>query len=1001
MSSPTGSPDPDSDPGLSPPIEAADSASGATDELLTRLASHRFEKSRYSLQGEIARGGMGAILKVRDEDLRRTLAMKVILGKADARVEGSTPSVDSRMLGRFLEEAQVTGQLDHPGIAPVHELGLDSDGRVYFTMKLVKGRDLKHIFDLVFEGKEKWNETRALSVVLKVCEAMAYAHSKGVIHRDLKPANVMVGSFGEVYVMDWGLARVLGRKDTHDIRLRPDFTTSLASVKTERREEREESPDSPLVTMDGDVMGTPAYMPPEQAQGEIERLSPRSDVYAIGSMLYHLLARQMPYVKPQARISNRTVLAMVLQGPPAPLATLRKDVPAELAAICEKAMAREPENRYADTLGLAEDLRAYLEHRVVHAYETGAWAEAKKWVERNKPLAASVAAGVLALIVGLIVSLSLERKAEKRRIESEKNAIAASENAAEAKRQEEIARRNLENLLSLSAVVDLPRDLGDLVRRAGELWPADPENLEKYEAWLESARSLLDGRVANEAEGTSSKPGLADLSRKLAEVDSRAVPQSEAEREAERRAHPRFQELTDNRERIEELSAKLKSHESPGSIVGEKASSTQLAMDRGERDRLQVEVAALEREVSLRRNWVFPQREDQILHALLSKLVTDLEAFMDPRTGLASSGASIEHGWGIERRLEFAKAIEERSVSGAEARARWTLAIESIRTPARCPKYDALSLEPQLGLLPIGQDTESGLWEFADLATGEPAERNQDGRIVLKEASGIVFVLIPGGTFLMGAQAEDPSADHFDPNAQTNESPVQPVNLEPFFLSKYEMTQAQWERLTATNPSLYNAGNHAKEWSSTGRLEMTLHPVEQVSWEDCSAVLPRFGMTLPTEAQWEHACRAGTDTIYWSGDETDSLEGVANTSDAYGKSHGNEHYFEWDAWLDDGETVHAQVGSYRANPFGLFDMHGNVWEWCRDRFGLYSQPVLPGDGQRDVAEPISWSQRTRVFRGGSFAGTAVYARSSRRNVDLAGRIGSGIGVRPARMFTVR
>src|SRR5437773_5781042 len=149
----------------------------------------------------------------------------------------------------------------------------------------------------------------------------------------------MVGNFGEVYVMDWGLSRVLGKKDTHDIRIAPEFPTSLASVKTERRDEREDLSDSPIVTMDGDIVGTPAYMPLEQARGEIERLSARSDVYAIGAMLYHLLARQAPYMAPGARVSNRMVLAMVMHGPPAALISLRKDVPAELVAIVEKAMA--------------------------------------------------------------------------------------------------------------------------------------------------------------------------------------------------------------------------------------------------------------------------------------------------------------------------------------------------------------------------------------------------------------------------------------------------------------------------------------------------------------------------------------------------------------------------------------------------------------------------------------------------------------------------------------
>ncbi|MBU0719603.1 MAG: protein kinase, partial [Planctomycetes bacterium] len=132
-----------------------------------------------------------------------------------------TPAVDAGILTRFLEEAQVTGQLEHPGIVPVHELGLDASGRVYFTMRLVRGETLRSVFDKVHDSKnEDWSVIRALGAVLKVCEAMAYAHSKGVLHRDLKPANIMLGRYGETYVMDWGLAKIVGSKDRADIRIR-------------------------------------------------------------------------------------------------------------------------------------------------------------------------------------------------------------------------------------------------------------------------------------------------------------------------------------------------------------------------------------------------------------------------------------------------------------------------------------------------------------------------------------------------------------------------------------------------------------------------------------------------------------------------------------------------------------------------------------------------------------------------------------------------------------
>ena len=398
----------DADPGVTLDKETKEPGDDFSSEVLRRLGERHGAFGRYKIQGEVARGGQGAVLRIWDEDLRRNLAMKVILGQGEAQA-GDTPQVDSKTLGRFLEEAQVTGQLEHPGIVPVHELGLDSEGRIYFTMKLVKGQTLKEIFDLVHAGEEGWTVTRALGVMLKVCEAMSYAHSKGVIHRDLKPGNIMVGRFGEVYVMDWGLARVLGEEDRKDIRIQPEMKTE--AFRSERRDRADETPDSPLVTMDGDVVGTPAYMSPEQARGDLDQLGPQSDVYAVGAMLYHLLSGQMPYVPPGAKANAYAVWRWVMEGPPKPVLEIANDVPAELEAICEKMMARKVADRYADMEGLAGDLRAFLEGRVVQAHETGAWAETRKWVRRNKPLAASLAAVVLALVAGMVASWLLKERA--------------------------------------------------------------------------------------------------------------------------------------------------------------------------------------------------------------------------------------------------------------------------------------------------------------------------------------------------------------------------------------------------------------------------------------------------------------------------------------------------------------------------------------------------------------------------------------------------------------
>ncbi|MGK0483426.1 MAG: tRNA A-37 threonylcarbamoyl transferase component Bud32 [Planctomycetota bacterium] len=362
----------------------------------------RGERPRYKIVGEFARGGMGAILRVWDRDLRRTLAMKVVLGQGEPQ-QGDTPPVDERTLGRFVDEAQITGQLDHPGIVPVHEIGIDKDGQVFFTMRLVQGIDLRKVFEQLREGEADWTQTRVLGVILKVCEAMAYAHSKGVIHRDLKPANIMVGRFGEVYVMDWGLAYIRGTSDSKDVRIQPPDASLISRVLTDRREGL--PADSPLLTMDGDVVGTPAYMSPEQACGDTAAMGAESDVYSLGAVLYELLVGHMPYVPPNAKINAYALWALMQIEPPPPAAKLAPKAPEELVAICEKAMARERGERYQDMGAMADDLRAFVEGRVVGAHRTGAVIEFKKWVARNRGLAMASLAAMVIAVAGLSVTL--------------------------------------------------------------------------------------------------------------------------------------------------------------------------------------------------------------------------------------------------------------------------------------------------------------------------------------------------------------------------------------------------------------------------------------------------------------------------------------------------------------------------------------------------------------------------------------------------------------------
>ncbi|MCA8952184.1 MAG: serine/threonine protein kinase [Planctomycetes bacterium] len=352
---------------------------------------------RYVLANEIGRGGMGEVVRAWDCQLHRSVALK--------RLTRGAPGV-AGPLGRFLDEAQVTGQLQHPGIVPVHDVGIDERGRAYFTMSLVRGRSFDAILELVQRGAEGWNRTRALTSLLRACEAVAYAHSHGVVHRDLKPSNIMIGGFGETYVMDWGVAHIPGRDENGDAGTAADGGRDDGGPA--------------LRTVEGEVLGTPAYMAPEQADGRLAEVGPRSDVYSLGAVLYHLLSGRVPY-SDAPKVPGERTIDRVRRGPPSPLPPLARDAAPELIAICERAMARRPEARYADVEEFAEDLRSFLEMRVVRAYRTGAFAELRKWIARNRGLATACAVAAFALVLGLASSLVFGARARRAAEHAEAN----------------------------------------------------------------------------------------------------------------------------------------------------------------------------------------------------------------------------------------------------------------------------------------------------------------------------------------------------------------------------------------------------------------------------------------------------------------------------------------------------------------------------------------------------------------------------------------------------
>jgi formylglycine-generating enzyme required for sulfatase activity len=656
---------------------------------------------------------------------------------------------------------------------------------------------------------------RALGVVIKTCETIAFAHSKGVVHRDLKPANIVVGRYGETYVVDWGLARISAA-------VPGDETDVASTMDLAGRAPRTGVPGASLMTAAGDVMGTPAYMAPEQASGDVAAVGPRSDVYSIGAVLYHLLSGYAPYSSPHHTPAAHATLRRVLAGPPPPLRSGRPGLPEDLVAICDRAMAREPLQRYAGPLDVARDVEAFLSDRPIEV--TSLPRALALVLKRHRGMVATAIAGLLlaaALVVWGVRTSALE--------------------SAKA--------RVLDDALVASELLRQERD--------GELWPAAPEREPRMREWM-SATAALQQRWA-------------------------------------------------------------------------------------EHERLDFDAGFVE------------QRRADLRQSL----------------GLLATATVA-----VARRLAESAELTAR-LTGADADA-WALACRQIRAS---PRY-GFELAPQLGLVPLGENPGTGLFEFWCPASGTrplPDPGKAGGWLMTRE-SGLLFVLLPGGSCTIGDAAGLPwEPEGVEPYRVQPYEQQQMVEIGALFVSKYEVTQGQFERVMGFNPSKYApvAGSPDNAWT---------HPVERISWFDAGEYARRIGAVLPEEAQWEYACRGGTTGRSWVG-AWSGFEGAENFADRS------------TAWTDqiapwaDGHSRHAPVGAFRANPFGLFDVAGNVAEWCVDRFTEGTGNAQPLDA---AAAAESAGQGERVVRGGNWSFHPRMGYSALRAWDSPRGLNQVRGVRPVR-----
>ena len=326
-----------------------------SDEAIARLqtasALPDLSGTRYSLIGRVGSGGMGTVYLATDSILGRRVALKV-LDLADAQGE---------LGARLLREAHILARLEHPGIVPVHDAGTLADGRVFYAMKFVEGERL----DVLAKRVEALSDS--LRIFQRVCEAVAFAHARGILHRDLKPENIMVGPFGEVLVMDWGVAKILHEVPNGSERQAPDDSEAPREI-THRAE--------PPKTAHGTILGTPGYMAPEQARGEVDRLDARADIYSLGAILKFLVtSRESAQAPGTASVAGAALTAPSKGGEPAPNA---------VAAIARKAMDQEPDRRYASVSDLVQDVGRYLDGWPVSAYPENIFQRAARWTTRYR-----------------------------------------------------------------------------------------------------------------------------------------------------------------------------------------------------------------------------------------------------------------------------------------------------------------------------------------------------------------------------------------------------------------------------------------------------------------------------------------------------------------------------------------------------------------------------------------------------------------------------------------
>ena len=1068
--------DPESNPGSG--FERTMSYSGSTEQILGSLSDVKRPYSgqatatggRFRVLRLLDRGGLGEVFVARDEEIYREVAVKQIRSDHD----------DQQNRARFLQEAKITGALEHPGIVPVYGLGHHDDGRPFYAMRFIRGSSLREAIAAFHEdsrletdpGLRSLELRKLLGRFLDVCDAIAYAHSRGVLHRDLKPGNVMLGNFGETLVVDWGLAKSLKSSEQPERSGEGQASAELDSETDGTNEFASESDSGVNPTRMGDRMGTPAYMPPEQAGGRLNELGPRSDVYSLGATLFTLLTGKPPYHDGDVE----TVLDHVQKGD---FTRPRKICPwihPALEAICVKAMGRDPESRYPTPRALAEDLQKWMADEPVSVWREPFSLRFSRWAKRHRTLVTSSSVAAAIGLVTLGYALYQARILANQRLTAalgRVDALTTAEVRAIPLILDQIApdRRLVNDRLkaivsgsddrrrmpaSLALLPDDPGQTAFLSAFAVERETNPEEVLVIRESLATHAgrsaaaglfraelagelRELTDGQLR--AAGMLARldpddpvwPRLADpLALKLARENSMLIDKW---REV-------FQPVSHNL--LAPLQVIYADHARPEMRERAFALLFEFATQTDNPKRPEDLAALLPDADPVRLEQILSQLSDAASHSRavqsLTPLITPLARFDEPRaarqgrvaaallrlgeaakvwpifvhTDDPTARTELIHelpGFGINvlEIINRLRAEPDRSARRALLLCLGKFPPLSISDPERGPLLEELATQYR-------DDPDPGIhgtlgWllrhrfglaqRLTEIDRSLAATAVPPGRNWFINGQGQSFAIVKGPVDLrMGSTPE------VDPTRQPDE--VSHLRRIPrsFAIGMHEVTLAEFSRFLDTKPaaipevrdepefrqyipspdcamgnlSWYDAARYCNWLSAREGIPESQWCYPKEIGPGCKLptnYLERTGYRLPTEAEWEYSCRAGS-----------------MASRSFGCSVPRLVEYAW--FGDNANSKMHPVGLKMPNDLGIFDMLGNAVEWCNDLYLPYpvttdNRPVVDRSTETEVADKVF-----RAMRGGVFFFPSPMVRSAYRISERPYTRATVVGFRMAR-----